>query len=194
METAAQLRRLAFLAVLLVAAAGMRAGETCSYSDPAEDTLITTAVSAYDLESITVERKSSNVLRFSIPLRDELPKKPKHGSGWKVFLDLDNNSDTGDAFVKGIGVDVYVVVEYDETRGRWNSSVIPRVPELESRPFSIRHLSVKKDEVKIEVQSPALISRECWKFFVEAWDGNQCADRMPGEGGFAFPPEEQPHE
>jgi len=165
-------------------------GEKHTYSDPGGDLLTDRAAAAYDLVSVEVEKRSSNVIRFILPLTEALPRKPQGGSGWKIFLDVDNDASTGDVFVKGVGVDLYLVVEYDADRNAWKPVVVRRVPELETVPVTLRQVRVRKKEVKLEVQSPVFIGKERWRFFIEAWDGRACADRMPNEGSLEFPPRE----
>lgn len=174
------------LAVMTTAAP--RAAKTHVFTDPADDTLVESAADAYDLTSVEVSRRSSNVIRFVIPLKEELPKTPPDGSGWKVFLDIDDDATTGDTFIKGMGIDVYIVATFAAARRKWEAVTIPRIPRLQNTPFTIRHFRVRKTSVKLEILSPAFISRDQWKFVMEVWEGNRCVDRLPNEGTLRFPP------
>ncbi|RKX33264.1 MAG: hypothetical protein DRP22_00640 [Verrucomicrobia bacterium] len=175
--------------LLAVMAAGeARAAETHIFTDPTNDMLVGSAAGTYDLTSVEVSRKSSNLIRFVIPLKEKPPKSPADGSGWKFFLDLDDDATTGDDFVKEIGIDLYIVATYSSAHRKWQALTVPRIPQLESTPFTVRQLRVRKKSVKLEILSPAFISHDRWKFVVEAWEGDQCVDRLPNEGAFLFPP------
>jgi len=151
------------------------------YTDPIGDTRL----KSYDLVSVSVRHPASNALRFRIHTAAAAERAPREGAAFRIFMDIDRNAETGDQFVAGTGIDLYLLLV--RRHGRWEATAARRSVACGDYTFSFPRTKVAGDEVIIEIQSLSFKKMNSMAFFVESCSQNErLSDRLPNEGFFVW--------
>ena len=170
---------------LLVSAASWAATDessVCVREDPAGD--LNTAAETdpgFDLRKVTIERKGSNKLQIEFEMEGTIPKNPKKEISILLFMDTDNNPETGPRYGE-MAPDLNVVVFKTQRAMQWEAKVDKVSMATESENFTVQKLDLRGKTATVVIASPMFKQPADFTFFAEViQDGQSIVDRLPDD-------------
>ena len=173
-----------FVCSFLLFATFVQAEEPAVYSreDPAGD--LNTAAETdpgFDLRKITIERKGSSKLEIGFEMEGVIPKNPKKEISILLFMDTDNNPETGPRYGE-MAPDLNVVLFKTQRAMQWEAKVDKVSPVTAGENFTVQKLDLRGKTATVVIASPMFKQMGDFTFFAEVIQENQSIiDRLPGD-------------
>ena len=176
--------RYLFTGILLLSASFLQAEQPAVYSreDPAGD--LNTAAETdpgFDLRKVTIERKGSSKLEIGFEMEGVIPKNPKKEISIMLFMDTDNNPETGPRYGE-MAPDLNVVLFKTQRAMQWEAKVDKVSPVTAGENFTVQKLDLRGKTATVVIASPMFKQMGDFTFFAEVIQENQSIiDRLPGD-------------